>query len=200
MAEPIEFYFDFSSPYGYLGAQRIDEIGARHGRDVAWKPFLLGAVFKTTRSEPLLGIPMKGDYARVDIPRMARLLGVPFTLPSPFPFMSVAACRAYYWLQDRDKEKAKELAKAIYHASFGEGRDMSGAVAVIEVAGGLGVEPGELAGALKDPAVKDRLRAEVDAGIAKGVFGSPFIFVDGEPFWGNDRLDLVDRWLDTGGW
>jgi 2-hydroxychromene-2-carboxylate isomerase len=143
---------------------------------------------------------MKGDYARVDIPRMARLLGVPFTLPSPFPFMSVAACRAYYWLQDRDKEKAKELAKAIYHASFGEGRDMSGAVAVIEVAGGLGVEPGELAGALKDPAVKDRLRAEVDAGIAKGVFGSPFIFVDGEPFWGNDRLDLVDRWLDTGGW
>ena len=74
MAEPIEFYFDFSSPYGYLGAQRIDEIGARHGRDVAWKPFLLGAVFKTTRSEPLLGIPMKGDYARVDIPRMARLL------------------------------------------------------------------------------------------------------------------------------
>jgi 2-hydroxychromene-2-carboxylate isomerase len=200
MAEPIEFYFDFSSPYGYLGAQRIDEIGARHGRDVAWKPFLLGAVFKTTRSEPLLGIPMKGDYARVDIPRMARLLGVPFTLPSPFPFMSVAACRAYYWLQDRDKEKAKELAKAIYHASFGEGRDMSGAEAVIEVAGGLGVEPGELAGALKDPAVKDRLRAEVDAGIAKGVFGSPFIFVDGEPFWGNDRLDLVDRWLDTGGW
>ncbi|MDH3474707.1 MAG: 2-hydroxychromene-2-carboxylate isomerase [Rhodospirillales bacterium] len=200
MAEPIEFYFDFSSPYGYLGAQRIDEIGARHGREVAWKPFLLGAVFETTRSEPLLGIPMKGDYARVDIPRMARLLGVPFTLPSPFPFMSVAACRAYYWLLDRDRDKAKELAKAIYHASFGEGRDMSGAEAVIEAAGGLGVDAGELASALQDQAVKAHLRAEVEAAIGKGAFGSPFIFVDGEPFWGNDRLDLVDRWLETGGW
>lgn len=200
MAAPIEFYFDFSSPYGYLGAQQIDEIGAKHGREVAWKPFLIGAVFKTTRSEPLLGIPMKGDYARIDLPRAARRLGVPFILPSPFPFMSVAACRAYYWLSDRDPAKAKELAKAIYRASFGEGQDMSGAQAVVEVAAGLGVDSGELSAALQDQAVKDRLRREVDAGIEKGVFGSPFILVDGEPFWGHDRLDTVDKWLETGGW
>ena len=200
MAAPIEFYFDFSSPYGYLGAQRIDEIGAKHGREVAWKPFLLGAVFKTTRSEPLLGIPMKGDYARIDMPRAARRLGVPFAMPSPFPFMSVAACRAYYWLLDRDPAKAKELAKAVYRASFGEGRDMSGAEAVVEVAAGLGVDGGELGAGLQDQAVKDRLRQEVDIGIEKGVFGSPFIFVDGEPFWGHDRLDTIDKWLETGGW
>ncbi len=200
MAEPIEFYFDFSSPYGYLAAQRIDEIGERHGREVAWKPFLLGAVFKTTRSEPLLGIPMKGDYARVDLPRAARLMGVPFTLPSPFPFMSVAACRAFYWLSGRDPATAKALAKAIIDASFGEGRDMSGAAAVLETAGSLGVDPEQLGAALQDPAVKDRLRAEVDEGIGKGDCGSPFVFVDGEPFWGHDRLDHVDKWLETGGW
>jgi 2-hydroxychromene-2-carboxylate isomerase len=200
MAAPIEFYFDFSSPYGYLAAQGIDEIGERHGREVAWKPFLLGAVFKTTRSEPLLGIPMKGDYARVDLPRAARLMGVPFTLPSPFPFMSVAACRAFYWLSDRDPAKAKALAKGIVDAAFGEGRDMSGAAAVLETAGGLGVDPGPLGAALEDPAVKDRLRAEVDEGIEKGVCGSPFVLVDGEPFWGHDRLDHVDKWLETGGW
>lgn len=200
MADPIEFYFDFSSPYGYLGAQRIDAIGAKHGREVAWKPFLLGAVFKTTRSEPLLGIPMKGDYARIDLPRVARQLDVPFTMPSPFPFMSVAACRAYYWLLDQDTAKAKDLAKAIYHASFGEGRDMSGAGAVIEVAGGLGVDPEALGAALQDQAVKDRLRVEVETAIEKGVFGSPFSFVDGEPFWGHDRLDTIDRWLEKGGW
>ena len=200
MADPIEFYFDFSSPYGYLGAQRIDEIGARHGRAVAWKPYLMGAVFKTTRGEPLLGIPMKGDYAKVDIARAARLIGVPLIMPSPFPFMSVAACRAYYWLSDQDADKAKVLAKAIYDASFGEGRDMSGAEAVMEVAAGLGVARDELAAALGDPAVKDRLRQEVEAAIAKGVFGSPFILVDGEPFWGHDRLEHVDRWLETGGW
>ncbi len=200
MAEPIEFYFDFSSPYGYLAAQRIDEIGERYGREVAWKPFLLGAVFKTTRSEPLLGIPMKGDYARIDLPRVARLMGVPFALPSPFPFMSVAACRAFYWLSDKDRARAKALAKAIIDASFGEGRDMSGAAAVLETAGSLGVDPGQLGAALQDPAVKDRLRAEVDEGIEKGVCGSPFVLVDGEPFWGHDRLDHVEKWLETGGW
>jgi 2-hydroxychromene-2-carboxylate isomerase len=200
MAEPIEFYFDFSSPYGYLAAQKIDGIGERHGREVAWKPFLLGAVFKTTRSEPLLGIPMKGDYARIDLPRAARLMGVPFTLPSPFPFMSVAACRAFYWLSDRDPATAKALAKRIIDAAFGAGRDMSGAVAVLEVAAGLDVDPGELGAALQDQAVKDRLRIEVEQGIEKGVCGSPFVFVDGEPFWGHDRLDHVDRWLETGGW
>ena len=200
MAARIEFYFDFSSPYGYLAAQRIDDVGAKHGREVAWKPFLLGAVFKTTRSEPLLGIPMKGDYARVDLPRAARLMGVPFTLPDPFPFMSVAACRAFYWLSDRDPAKAKALAKAVFQASFGEGRDMSGTAAVQEIAGGLGVDPGQLGAALQDPAVKDRLRAEVDEGIEKGVCGSPFVLVDDEPFWGHDRLDHVDQWLETGGW
>ncbi len=200
MADPIEFYFDFSSPYGYLGAQRIDEIGARHGRAVAWKPYLMGAVFKATRSEPLLGIPMKGDYAKIDIARAARLRGVPFAMPSPFPFISVAACRAYYWLTDRNPDKAKALAKAVYGASFGEGRDMSGAEAIIEEAAGLGVERDELAAALEEQAVKDRLRGEVEAAIGKGVFGSPFILVAGEPFWGHDRLDHVDRWLETGGW
>ena len=200
MAQAIEFYFDFSSPYGYLAAQRIDQIGERHVREVAWKPFLLGAVFKTTRSEPLLGIPMKGDYARTDLARAARLMGVPFTLPNPFPFMSVAACRAFYWLSDKDPATARALAKGIIDAAFGEGRDMSGAAAVLEIAGRLGVDPEQLGAALQDPAVKDRLRVEVDEGIEKGVCGSPFVFVDGEPFWGHDRLDHVDKWLETGGW
>ena len=200
MAQPIEFYFDFSSPYGYLAAQRIDQIGAAHGREVAWKPFLIGTTFGTTGSQPLLDTPMKGDYARIDMPREARRIGVPFTIPTPFPFASVAACRAFYWLEDQDSAIAKSLAKGIYRAAFGEGRDMSGAGAVVGLAGGLGVDQEALAAALKDPAVKNRLRAEVEAGTARGVFGSPFIFVDGEPFWGHDRLETVDRWLETGGW
>jgi len=68
------------------------------------------------------------------------------------------------------------------------------------VAAKLGVDKGEFAQALNDPAVKERLRIEVDAAIERGVFGSPYIVVDGEPFWGSDRLDQVERWLETGGW
>ncbi len=200
MADPIEFYFDFSSPYGYLAVQEIDQIGERHGRSVVWKPILLGAIFPTTGSQPLLNIPLKGDYARIDLPRVARRIGVPFVLPTPFPFMSVAAARAFYWLADQDVARAKDFAKAVFHGSFGEGRDMSGAGAVVEIAGGIGIDPAALGAALQDQAIKDRLRAEVDGAIAKGVFGSPFFLVDGEPFWGNDRLYDIDRWLETGGW
>jgi len=200
MADPIEFYFDFSSPYGYLAAQEIDQIGEKYGRAVTWKPILLGAIFPKTGSQPLLGIPLKGDYARIDLPRVARRVGVPFAMPTPFPFMSVAAARAFYWLADQDAGKAKGLAKAVFHGSFGEGRDMSGAGAVVELAGGLGIDPAELEAALQEQKVKDRLRAEVDEAIGKGVFGSPFFLVDGEPFWGSDRLYDVERWLETGGW
>ena len=66
MVQPIEFHFDFSSPYAYLTAQVVDDLGVRHGREVAWKPFLLGVLFKVTGQQPLLNMPVKGDYARRD--------------------------------------------------------------------------------------------------------------------------------------
>lgn len=200
MAAAIDFYFDFSSPYGYLAAQEIDEIAARQGRAVIWRPFLLGAVFKTTRQEPLLNIPLKGDYAKQDMERCARLLNVPFQLPSPFPFAAVAASRAFYWLAERDQEPAKALAKRLYQAAFGEGRDISPAETVAAVAAEIGYDRDEVLAALNDPAVKDRLRQEVEAAETAGVFGSPFVIVDGEPFWGQDRLAHAEKWMETGGW
>ncbi len=200
MPEPIDFYFDFSSPYGYLAAKQIDAIAARHGRGVTWRPHLIGAVFPTTGSKPLLDIPLKGDYARHELPRTARRLGIPFRLPKQFPFLSVAAARAFYWLSDSDPAQARALAEALYDKAFGAGEDISGAEAVIAVAAELGVDAGVLRAALNDPAVKARLKAEVDAAIARGVFGSPYIVIDGEPFWGHDKLAEIDAWLETGGW
>ncbi|UCH73400.1 MAG: 2-hydroxychromene-2-carboxylate isomerase [Rhodospirillales bacterium] len=200
MPDPIDFYFDFSSPYGYLAAKRIEKIAARHGRSVTWRPHLIGAVFPTTGSKPLLDIPLKGDYARRELPRTARRLGIPFRLPNQFPFLSIAAARAFYWLSDSDPAKAKALAMALYDKAFGAGEDISGAEAVIAVAAEFGVDAEALRAALDDPTVKARLKAEVDAAIARGVFGSPFIVIDGEPFWGHDKLAEIDAWLETGGW
>lgn len=200
MATPIDFYFDFSSPYGYLASTQIDELAAKHGRTVTWRPHLLGAVFKVTGQQPLTTIPLKGSYTERDLARSARLLNVPFKLPTKFPIGATAPSRAFYWLDERDPALAKRLARALYHAYFAEDRDISSPEVTGNVAARLGVEPAELAQALNDPGVKDRLRAEVDAAIARGVFGSPYIIVDGEPFWGSDRLDQVDKWLQTGGW
>lgn len=200
MPQPIDFYFDFSSPYGYLAAHRIDEIAARHGRDVIWRPFLLGVVFKDTGSGPLLDIPLKGAYARRDLARAARLLDIPFTLPQPFPFMAVAASRAFYWQHERDPGAAKRLALAVFNAAFGAGQPVASADAVTAVATAAGLDGAAIAAATQDPAVKELLRHAVDAALARGVFGSPYVMVDDEPFWGVDHLDLVDRWLATGGW
>ena len=102
----MEFYFNFSSPYGYIASEKIDALAARYGRLVSWRPFLLGVAFKTTGGAPLLS---------------------------------------------------------------------------------------------SEVATKEGTRMEVEAGLAKGVFGSPYIIVDGEPFWGTDRLDQVEKWLASGG-
>jgi len=200
MANPIDFYFDFSSPYGYLASTRIEAIAAKRERSVVWRPILLGAAFKITGGQPLPTIPLKGSYAAHDLARSARLLGAPFKLPSKFPIAATAPSRAFYWIQDRDPALAKQVAQALYRSYFAEDRDISNPEVTGNVAAKLGVDKGELAQALNDPAVKERLRNEVDAAIERGVFGSPYIVVDGEPFWGSDRLDQVDRWLESGGW
>lgn len=200
MSEPIDFYFDFSSPYGYFAATRIDAIAARHAREVIWRPILLGAVFKVTKQQPLPTIPLKGDYARRDLARSARLFGVPFTFPSKFPIASTTACRAYYGVAERDPALAKRVARALYDAYFAHDRDISAPETVVEIASGIGISSDEVRKAIDDPVEKERLRAAVDAAIAQGVFGSPYIVIDGEPFWGSDRLDQVERWLETGGW
>lgn len=200
MAAPLEFYFDFYSPYGYLASARIDEIASRHGREVIWRPFMVGAAFSLTGSRPLLDTPMLGDYSMHDMQRCARLQGLPFKLPEVFPKAALAPARAFYWLVDSQPETARQLARAVYQATFAEGRDGSSADLVAELAEPLGVDRQQLLEAIQRPEVKERLKQETEAAVARGVFGSPFIFVDDEPFWGNDRLEQVERWLATGGW
>ncbi len=200
MKSPIDFYFDFSSPYGYLASHRIDKIAERHGRSVVWRPYLMGVVFKINGRTPLPEIPLVGDYVRRDFSRSARLHGVPFNAPSRLPISGVAASRAYYWLYDQDPQKAKVLAQALYSAFFVDDKNIAEPDVVASVAESLRIDSGAVTKALQDADVKNRLRQETDAAIARGVFGSPYVVVDDEPFWGNDRLDQVGRWLETGGW
>lgn len=200
MPAPIDFYFDFSSPYGYLASTRIDAIGAKYGRSVDWHPVLLGAVFKITGAVPLPSLPLKGDYAKRDMDRCARLLGVPFRVPSKFPIATQAAARLTLWAQGADEARAKTLAASLYRAYFGDDRDISNPEICADVAAACGHDRAQALAGLNDQAIKDKLKAEVDEAIARGVFGSPYFLVDAEPFWGADRLDQVERWLATGGW
>ena len=200
MAAPIDFYFEFASPYGYLASTEIDALAGRHGRAVAWHPIMLGAAFKETGARPLMQTPLKGPYLLHDVPRFARYLGVPLTLPPVMPMNSLAASRACVWLDESDPALAKTLAENLLQAHWAEGRDLGAPEAVAEVAVGLGIERDALLAAVADQRIKDLLRERTQVAIARGVFGSPFIFVDGEPFWGADRLPQIEAWLSQGGW
>lgn len=200
MAQPVEFFFDFYSPYGYLASLQIDKIAARRHRTVTWRPIMLGVIFKQEGMTPLTDIPLVGPYSLHDFKRSARLINADFSFPRDFPKAALAPSRAYYWLVERDVTTAHMLAQKVYHAIFAEGLDGSDAQVVARLAEPLGVKRDELLKAIQQPKVKERLKQETELAIQRGVCGSPFFFVDDEPFWGNDRLWQVEKWLETGGW
>src|SRR5512132_2217115 len=199
MPSPLRFHFDFSSPYGYLASQRIESLATRHGRAVEWRPMLLGAAFKVAGTQPLTSIPLKGDYARRDLPRNARFHGIEFRMPSTFPIATQAPARIVVWQRSIDPVACAAIVHALYRAYFVEDRDISNPDVAADAASITGVSRDGARAAIDDPAIKDALRRDVDAAMSAGVFGSPFVFVDDEPFWGFDRFEQIERWLAQGG-
>jgi 2-hydroxychromene-2-carboxylate isomerase len=199
MASPIDFYFDFSSPYGYFAAMRIDALAAKYGREVEWHPILLGVVYKTTGGAPLPMVPLKGPYALHDFERTARFHGIPFKLPAAFPLPTQAAARAMLWVHSRHgSERAVAFAKAVYRAYFADGVNIGDPANVVQIGADLGLDPAALSAGMNSVPVRDQLKAEIDLAMARGVFGSPFVIIDGEPFWGFDRVEQMEALLQNG--
>lgn len=201
MTAPIDFYFDFSSPYGFLGSEQIEALAARHGRAVDWHPILLGVVFRQTGAAPLTEVPLKGDYSRRDFARSAKFHGVEgFRMPSRFPIPTQAAARIVLWTKARDPARTAAVVHALYGAFFRDDADISQPDVAAQAAAKAGIDPGAARASVDDPAIKEALKTENERALGRGVFGSPFTIVDGEPFWGVDRFAQIDRWLLTGGW
>lgn len=196
MAADIDFYFDFSSPYAYLASTRIDALARRHGRRAVWKPVLLGVVFKTTGSAPLTEIPIKGDYARHDFARSARFHGIDFRMPDVFPLSTQLAARAMLWLrQTRGDDMAVTFAKAVLRALFVDNTDISVPANLLAIGAALGVDAKELEQGASSAEIKDQFKRENETAMQRGVFGSPFVLVDGEAFWGFDRFPQLEAFL-----
>jgi len=199
VSEPIEFYFDFASPYSYIAAEVIDSLAEKYGRKVKWRPMLLGVVFQKTGQPLLVNVPLKGEYSMRDFARSARYHGVPFKFPAKFPVSTVTPARAYYWLHGQDCARARQFARAVFRAYWVDGRDISDLAVLQDIAASLGVDREALAAGIGAQEIKDRLRAETETALAKGMCGAPWFVVDNEPFWGADRLPQIEKWLQTGG-
>ncbi|MGE5649520.1 MAG: 2-hydroxychromene-2-carboxylate isomerase [Bacillota bacterium] len=199
MSKPIDFYFDFSSPYGYFASTRIDQLAERYGRAVKWHPLLLGVIFKTTGGAPLPAVPLKGDYAFRDFERTARFHDIPYARPELFPLPTQLAARAMLWIeQSQGEAKAVEFAKAVYRAYFADGKKIIDPDVIVPLASAIGIEAGALIDGANGADIKERLRVDIEAAVARGVFGSPFVIVDDEPFWGFDRFDQLEAYLKNG--
>lgn len=197
---PIEFWFEYSSPYAYFAAPEICDIARRHSRSIVWRPFLLGAVFRVTRMEPLPAQPMRGAYAIHDWQRLARWRQVPFSLPAVFPIISLAPARMTYAVEAMGTDTSGVLARHLLAAMYERGVNIAEVSTSARLGAELGYDEQMLTDAASDQRWKDALRARNEEAIERGIFGSPFFVVDSEAFWGSDRLAMVDRWLESGGW
>lgn len=192
---PIDFYFDFSSPYSYIASEWVTGLAARHGRTVRWHAILLGATFQAAELKSPVSHPLKREYSLHDFARSARMAGLPMTMPSRFPISTQNAARLFWWLHAQDPRRAEDWAHVGLRAYFSRNIDLSQADALAALAAEVGIDADQAAAVCADPVWKDKLRQENDAAIAVGVFGAPFFRIDGEPFWGNDRKEQMERWL-----
>jgi len=199
MQAPIDFYFDFSSPYSYIANEWIDVLAARHGRAVRRQAVLLGATFQAAELKPPIAYPLKGGYSIRDFARSARFEGVPYQMPAAFPIPTQNAARVFWWLHEtRGAEAAAAWATAGLRAVFAGGVPLHEQAALKALAAAQGLDADEAERVWNDPVWKARLKRANDEAIALGVFGAPFFVVDGEPFWGNDRKPQIERWLAQG--
>jgi 2-hydroxychromene-2-carboxylate isomerase len=200
---PIDFYFDFISPFGYFASLRIDTLAAAHGRTVEWRSMLVGVtVLKVMGLKPLMEIPLRGAYLKHDAARYMRRHGIVLKRPIERPPSNpLIAGRAFHWLRAHAPDRARSAAAALFAAYWVEDIPLDSAERVAEIAGlGVDADRRALLDGLASGEGADLLRHEVDASIARGIFGSPSFLVDGELFFGVEKLDLLTEWLAVGGW
>jgi 2-hydroxychromene-2-carboxylate isomerase len=198
----LEFFFDCSSPWTYLAFDRIEALAAETGARLVWKPIVVGFVFNAVnpsvyeqRARP---VPAKARYYAKDLRDWFRLQGLELGKPAVFPVNSVKAMRGA--LVALDAGRLPAYARAVFERYWRDGRDISREDVLAEIADEVGLEPDAFLAELASTACKERLRANTDELIARGGFGSPTMFVNGEDmYFGNDRLVLVRAALESPG-
>ena len=152
---PIDFYFDFSSPYSYIASEWIEALAARHGRTVTWKAILLGATFQAAELKSPVAHPIKREYSLRDFERSARFAGVPLAMPEKFPIATQNAARVFWWLDVARRSACRGLgAHAACAPTSRAACDLSDPVALRRARAEFGLAPRPGRSSLERPAVE----------------------------------------------
>jgi 2-hydroxychromene-2-carboxylate isomerase len=195
MRPKLDFWYEFASTYSYPAALRIEALAIERNVDIAWRPFLLGPIFKAQGwdSSPFNLFPAKGAYMWRDLERLCDAQGLKFRKPDPFPQSSLLASRLA--LTDEVTPQRAEFSRRAYLAHFGEGARLDNEAMLCGIIKSLGVDPDAALAQARSDEVKLRLREATDAAIGLKLFGAPsFVTPKGEIFWGNDRLEMALDW------
>jgi 2-hydroxychromene-2-carboxylate isomerase len=189
---PLTFWYEFASTYSYLSAMRIETAAAEAGVDVAWRPFLLGPIFKAHgwTTSPFNVYPAKGRYMVRDVGRIAAQRGLAFHMPEPFPTNTLMAARLA--LIGASEGWVAPFSRGVFEAEFARGRDIASAAVLADILERLDLDAPRLLAQAGEPETKAQLRTATTEAEALGIFGAPsFVTPDGELYWGDDRLELA---------
>jgi len=193
MNKTIDVYFDVGSPASYLAWTQLSTLAERNNANINWKPILLGGVFKATGSQSPITIPAKGRYTAIDLMRFAKKYDVQFEFNPHFPINTLQLMRgATGYLQS---PRFEAYLTAIFTALWVDKKNLNDLEVVSQVLTDAGLDPAEVLALSNAPEVKEQLKKTTEEAISRGVFGAPTCFVANEMFFGQDRLDWVERAL-----
>ena len=190
MSKQVEFFFDVGSPASYLAWTQLASIAQRHNAEVVWRPMLLGAVFQAVGNTSPAAVPAKGAYMLKDLKRFSAIYDVPFRFNPFFPVNTMQLMRgvtAYL-----GTPKFESYLSTIFNALWAEKLNMESPEVVAEVLSKVGIDATDFMARISEPEVKARLKSSTEEAVARGVFGAPSFFVNGEMFFGQDRLSFVE--------
>ena len=195
----VEYFFDVGSPTSYLAWTRLPQIAAETGATIAWRPLLLGGVFKATGNASPVTVPAKGRWMNDDIRRWADRYGVPFRFNPHFPINTLTLMRGATGMQMRRPDDFARYLEFVERAMWVEQKNLGDPAVLAATLAEAGFDAAEFMALVGDPEVKARLIATTDEAVARGVFGAPTFFVGATMFFGQDRLDFVREALLASG-
>jgi len=197
MAKTVEFWFDVGSPAAYLAWHRLPKIAQQTGAAIDYRPMLLGGVFQATSNQSPMMVPAKGKWMQRDLERFAQRDGTAFRHNPHFPINTLTLMRGAVGLQMREPDRMQPYVDAMFRAIWADEKNMNDPQTVGGVLHEAGFDAAALLALTADPEVKDRLKAVTAEAVQRGIFGAPTFFIDGEMYWGQDRLDWVEAALSN---